>query len=175
MPRSTLPAAVWSSTVSTSSGSTSIDSPVELVVALDGPHDGFAGGRAIEMVEPKVVREQIRDPPLEAVELGERIVAQRQQDTHAQAGPRDQLGQLEGETALRLVVEEVLLGLVEHQQQVAGERLRPPPERVGERLALPLVQKRGAELSGQSVSRRRSQAVGGSSLQLSKTTTANSG
>ena len=59
------------------------------------------------------------------------------------------------------MVEEVLLGLIENQQEVAGESVRPPPERVAERLAVHLVQKRRAELSGESVSRRRSQAVGG--------------
>ena len=55
----------------------------ELVEALHGSHDRFSGGVAIEVVEPQVVREEVRNPALEAVELGECVVPQRDEDTDA--------------------------------------------------------------------------------------------
>ncbi len=99
-----------------------------LVVALDRPHDRLPRRGAVEVVEAKVVREQVRNAPLEAIELGEGVVAEREQDTHAQSGAGHELGELARETGLLGVVEEVLLGLVEHEQQVAGERLGPAAE-----------------------------------------------
>ena len=117
------------------------------------------------MVEPKVVREQVRDTPLEAVELGERVVAERQQDAHAQSGAGHELGQLARETGLLAVVEEVLLGLVEDEQQVAGKRLGPAAKGVRKRLALVLVEQRGTELVGQRVAHSLREALPtGSSL-----------
>ena len=106
------------------------------------------------MVEAEVVREQIRNAPLEAIQLGQGIVAEREQNTHAQSGASHELGELAREAGLLGVVEEVLLGLVEHEQQVAGERLRPAAEGVRERLSLARIEERGAELLGQRVANR---------------------
>ena len=130
----------------------------ELVVALDRLDDRIARRTTVEVVEPQVVREEVRDPALEAVELGERVVAEREQDTNAETGARDELGQLVGKAGLLRVVEEVLLGLVEDQQQVTGERVGPAPERLGERLALALVEERRARIE---LRARRARLPGG--------------
>src|SRR4029453_1411683 len=84
----------------------------ELIEAVHGPNDGFAGGASIEMVEAKVVREQVGDPTLEAVELGERVITKRQENAYAKARLGDQVRELQSETALRLVIQEVPLRLV---------------------------------------------------------------
>ena len=131
----------------------------QLVVALDGLQDGVSGRTPVEMIQPKVVREQIWDPSLEAVELGERVIAQRQQDADPEPRACDQLGQIDGKAALPLVVEEILLRLVEDQQQVACEPLGPATECVGERFALPFVEESRAELGGQLLAHRRPQAA----------------
>ena len=124
-----------------------------LVVALDRRHDCLTRRGAIEVVEPKIVRKQVRNTPLEAIELCQGVVAERQQGTHAQSGAGHELGELARETGLLAVVEEVLLCLVEHEQQVAGKRLGPAAKGVCKRLALDLVEQRGTELVGQRVAR----------------------
>ena len=52
----------------------------ELGEALDRTHDRRAGGLPVEPVEPERVREEARDPAGEAVELRERVLAQRDED-----------------------------------------------------------------------------------------------
>ena len=111
------------------------------------------------MIQPKVVREQIWDLSLEAVELGQRVIAQRQQDADPEPRACDQLGQIDGKAALPLVVQEILLRLVEDQQQVACEPLGPATECVGERFALPFVEESRAELGGQLLAHCRPQAA----------------
>ena len=49
---------------------------------LDGSHDRRSGGLAIEAVETKRVREQAGNSPREAVELRERVLAQRDEHVH---------------------------------------------------------------------------------------------
>ena len=55
------------------------------VVALDGLRDRVACGAPVEVIEPQVVGEEVRDSPLEPVELRERVVAERQQHPHSQS------------------------------------------------------------------------------------------
>src|SRR5207247_11237469 len=103
-----------------------IDEPA---VLRQRPENRLARGRAVEVVEAKVVAEQIRDPSLEPVELCQRVLAQREEDVHTETRPPDQLRQLVCERAwslLALVVEEVLLGLVEDQIEIAAGERAPP-------------------------------------------------
>jgi hypothetical protein len=57
----------------------------QLVQPLQGADDCGARGDAIEVVEPEVVCEEVRDSALEEVELRERILADPEQDVHAQS------------------------------------------------------------------------------------------
>ena len=57
--------------------------PGGLVVALDRLDNRLSGRAAVEMIEPKVVREEVRDAPFEPIELGERVVSQSEQHPHA--------------------------------------------------------------------------------------------
>src|SRR4051794_12657556 len=59
---------------------------------------------------------------------------------------RDQPGKLSSEASLGAVILEVLLRLVEHEEQIAGERIRPASEGLGQRFALTLVEKGRSEL-----------------------------
>ena len=52
------------------------------------PLDRLPGSVAVEVVDAEVVREQVRDASLEAVELRPRVLADREQDVHAQVGRR---------------------------------------------------------------------------------------
>ena len=85
------------------------------------------------MVETEVVREEVGNPALERVELGERVLPQAEQEVRAQAGLADRRRELAGEASLRalaLVVEEELLELVEDHVEVPAH----DPRRGGERL-----------------------------------------
>src|SRR6266508_2152456 len=55
------------------------------VVLLDRSDNRFARGVSIEMFETKRVRKQARDPRLEAVESGQRILAQGQEEVRAES------------------------------------------------------------------------------------------
>ncbi len=55
----------------------------EVVPAVDGADDRPAAASAVELVEPQVVSEQVRDPPLERVEPRECILSGREQDVDA--------------------------------------------------------------------------------------------
>ena len=94
----------------------------ELVEPLQRANDRGARGDTIEVVEPDVVREEVRDLALEKVELRQRVLADPEQDVHAQARLGHELGQPLRERALGIVVEEVLLDLVEDQVRVALRR-----------------------------------------------------
>ena len=95
-------------------------------------------GDAIEPVEPQRVREQARNAAGEAVELRERVLAQRDEDVDA-VGGGEQCRQRLCERArapVVSVVQEVLLGLVEDEVDVslclrALERLQRPAVRAG--------------------------------------------
>src|SRR4029453_16053809 len=65
----------------------------------------------------------------------ERVLADREQDVHAQVGAGDELRELRGKAAgpaLARVVEKVLLALVEDHVQVSVEQVLPEAERVDE-------------------------------------------
>ena len=95
---------------------------LHLAPALQRADDRRPGGRSVEPVEAKDVREQARDVALEPVEPRERVFAQRQKDVDAQR-PVDDRSQRRFEVARRVVIREVLLGLVEDQVHVVA-RLR---------------------------------------------------
>ena len=109
-----------------SSGSTTTAVAGELGVALDGPDDRRArelrrAGRA------EACSRRARDPPREAVELREGVLAQRDEDVDAlrrREHRRERLGE-RPRPAVVGVVEEVLLRLVEDEVDVAV-RLRAP-------------------------------------------------
>jgi hypothetical protein len=89
------------------------------------------------VLDPHVVRKQARDVPLEAVELRQRVLPDREQEVHAQVRVVHDCRELAGEGALVLlgrVVEEVVLELVEDDEQGA-HRLGPGAQRVRRRLA----------------------------------------
>ncbi len=115
------PAPTSSSTRSTSSGSMLTASPVELRVAIDRADDRRGRSLTVEAIEPEGVREQARDATREAVELRERVLSQRDEDVDPKRRgqhPRESLGERPGPAVVR-VVEEVLLGLVEDEVDVA--------------------------------------------------------
>src|SRR6266508_284157 len=99
------PAATPSSTASASAGSisTPCSSPTR--------REYCSTGATIERIEPQEVREQVRDPWLEGVELGERVLPDADQHPDRHVGSLDEVGQVGAEPARgRLaVVEEVLL------------------------------------------------------------------
>ena len=53
--------------------------------------DGGARGIDVQVVQPKHVAEEARDSALEGVQLRERVVADPEQDVHAQRRPRQDL------------------------------------------------------------------------------------
>jgi hypothetical protein len=67
--------------------------PGELVEAGDRARDGRAGSRPVEAVQREVVAEDVRDAPREHVQLGERVLAERDENVGAQAGPGHHLGE----------------------------------------------------------------------------------
>ncbi len=89
------------------------------------------------MLDADVVGEQARNRTLEAVELREGVLPDRQQDVHAQVGVVDDRRELAREGAravLVRVVEEVVLELVQDDEQRA-DMLCPRAERLGDRVA----------------------------------------
>ena len=66
------------------------------------------------MVEAQKVAEETGQPPLERVEVAERVVAHAEEHMHGQVGPRQNVLERAGErAAVAAVVEDVLLHLVE--------------------------------------------------------------
>ena len=101
-----------------------------------------------------------------------------EQDADPQPGPRDELRQLSGErrrALFLLVVEEVLLRLVEHEEQVAVEPARPLVERVGRRGGTLARGEIGPEHVDELALDASSSAAIGSCVQPPNTTTTNSG
>ena len=75
-----------------------------------------------------------REPTLERVEVGERVVTDAEQNVHRQIRSRQHVLERAGErAAVTTVVEEVLLHLVEDQVELAAGGDRALRERVGER------------------------------------------
>ena len=73
------------------------------------------------MAEPQVVAEEVRDARLEAVELGQRVFPDREEEARAEARAFDRFRKLREERArpgLALVIEEVLLDAVEDHVDV---------------------------------------------------------
>ena len=111
----------------------------QLAVAGERAEDRRLAGLPVEPVEAEQVREQLRDPAGELVEVSECVVAQREQDVDAQAGPAQELGQAVAERPFDAVVEDVLLEVVEQEVELAA-LLRGGRDRVDET-------GRGAELA----------------------------
>ena len=106
-----------------------------LVDAGDRLDDGFAGRGLRERRQAQVVVEQGRHAALEAVELRQRVVAQRDQDPHAQVQAIDDLRKQRVERVLarHRVQAQVLLELVEDQQERPLVALTPLLDRLVER------------------------------------------
>ena len=107
----------------------------EPVVLANWPDDRGLARATVESVEPERVREQIRNPPLERVELSERVLADAEEEVRAQTPPPERLGQVlhqGARPALALVVEEVLLELVEYEVEVRVEPSHDAAERIGQ-------------------------------------------
>ena len=78
-------------------------------------------------LEPEVVRQDAGNGRAKRVELPERVLADPEQDVDAEPALGHEPGELPGErvrAALALVVEEVLLGLVEDEQEVVRRARR---------------------------------------------------
>ena len=97
----------------------------ELGEALERAFDRRSRGPSVEAIEPERIGEQAGDSPREAVELGEGVLAERDEDVDAKRRSQhrgQRLGEGAGPSVVG-VVEEVLLGLVEDEVDVAP-RLR---------------------------------------------------
>ena len=101
-----------------SSGSASKLASVSEPNRSSGPHDRVARSAPVERLEPQEVPERIRDLGRECVELGERVVPERDQDREPEAGPAEELGQLVDDR-LRLGIAKRVLELVEQQVDLA--------------------------------------------------------
>ena len=161
------PAPTSSSTRSTSSGSTATRLAGELGVALDRADDRGAGAAARSSRSSRsVFAKRPGNAAREAIELGERVLAQRDEDVDPRAGAASTRGQRLGERpgpAVVGVVEEVLLGLVEDEVDVAA-RLR----------VLERVERRAVDRVPARLAHRLGERGAGSSLQREKTTTSGS-
>ena len=95
---------------------------------LDRLDDRVAGGRPAEMLDVEPVREERRDPSLEAVEPGEGVLADRDEEVDRKLAPVDGPRELDGEGAFAVLVrtrDEVLLDLIEDHEQDAVAVLCP--------------------------------------------------
>ena len=85
--------------------------------------DRLARGRAVQVLDTDVVREEAGDPPLEAIELRPGVVADREQDVDAEVRRVDDRSQAPSRSrqppSLVAVVEEEVLELVEDDEQRA--------------------------------------------------------
>ena len=105
------------------------------VVLGDGLLDSGSARTRREVVKAEVVLEQTRNAALESVEPGERVLADRYQDVHPEVATVHDPHELVAEAlvgSLRLI-EEVLLELVEDEEEVAIQALRPLLEDVNQR------------------------------------------
>ncbi len=103
--------------------------PPERRQALERPGDRPLARTPVEAVEAQVVAEDVRNQRFEPVELREGVLTHREKHVDAQRLGHE-LGQLPLERARLRVVEEVLLGLVEDEVDVAIGG--GPPHRLGE-------------------------------------------
>ena len=127
--------------------------------ALERAEDRALAGTTVEAIEAEVVAEDVRDQRLEPIELGERVLADRDEHVDPQRR-RHELGQLPLEGAGLRVVEEVLLRLIEDEVDIAiGGRA---PHSLDE--PVPTVRPAAVETSSASASE-------GSSPQRANTTT----
>ena len=86
------------------------------------------------MVEPEQVPEEARQPPLERVEVGERVVADAEQDMHGHVDSReDVLERICERTSVAAVIQDVLLHLIEDHVELGARRDRALHERISER------------------------------------------
>ena len=107
----------------------------DAVPVLERPFDRLARSRPVEVVDPEEVCEQAGDAVLEAVELRERVLANREHEVGRRAPPTQRDRELLVERArpsVGPVVEEVLLELVEHDQQRTADPVPPLDADVGE-------------------------------------------
>ena len=107
----------------------------QLVVPPERLQDRGLGLADAQMPDAHVVLEQVGDAALEAVQPGQRVLADGDQEAHRQVGPVDRRRELGGEAArpvLVPVVEEVLLELVQDQQQLQVPAGRPGGEGPGQ-------------------------------------------
>ena len=129
-PTTTRPARTWSRTASTNVGPTVIGaSPTRCSTLnwLTGSSIARSRGLAVQMVDSQVVLEQARYASLEAVQLGESVLADRDQEAHVEVrgGDGERKPVVEGAFAALLpVVEEVLLELIEDDEQLTFEQVR---------------------------------------------------
>ena len=95
----------------------------ELGVALDRAHDRGPRGLAVESIESKRVREEAGNATREAVELGERVLAQRDEDVDPERRGEERRKRLRKRprASVVCVVEEILLRLVEHEVHVTSQ------------------------------------------------------
>ena len=101
--------------------------------------DRVVGGRPAQMLDADVVREQARDAPLEAIQLRQGVLTDREQEVHSEVGLVHDSRELTREgalTGLVRVVEEVVLELIEDDEQRA-HRLGPGAKRLYDRVAGP--------------------------------------
>ena len=103
----------------------------QLVVALNRPEDRGAAAVPVEVVEPEVVGEEVRDPALERIELREGVLAQPEEEVRAKARLADRCGKLVREF-VPLVVEEVLLELIEDGVDISAHGFRGGGEPLGQ-------------------------------------------
>ena len=115
-----------------------------VVAARRGSSIARRAARPVEVLEPQVVVEEVRDPALEAVEPRERVLADRDEEVrraaHGRSATRGNSSSKRAGSPSSRVVEEVLLELVEDHEQdrppissaQALERRRPEavPRRV---------------------------------------------
>jgi hypothetical protein len=106
---------------------------------VDRALDRVVSGRPAQMFDADVVREQARDAPLEAIELRQSVLTDREQEVHSEVGLVHDSRELACEgalTGLVRVVEEVVLELIEDDEQRA-HRLGPGAKRLRDRVAGP--------------------------------------
>ena len=91
----------------------------ELAVALERADDRRPSRAPVEPVETQQVVVQPRYARRQRVQLGQRVAAQRDQHVDAETGPAQEILERLTERAVRAVVEEVLLELIEQEIHLA--------------------------------------------------------
>ena len=92
----------------------------------------------VERLEPKAVSEKSRKARFEAVERSQRVLPDREEDVDRDVTSADELGELLGEAPVglpRLVVDEVLLRLVEHEVELPAGSQGDRPQCIRQRPA----------------------------------------